>query len=82
MTQLEILLLEFSRDRKSYHDTLMHCEELEESRQALRRSGFNPEHPSGAKQILSPSDYEDMKTMKLPWTSRVAATGDSNHGMF
>jgi hypothetical protein len=58
MTQLEILLLEFSRDRKSYHDTLMHCEELEESRQALRRSGFNPEHPSGAKQILSPSDYE------------------------
>jgi len=53
-----VLLLEFSRDPKSFHHALLTCAELQYSRDLLTESGFSPELPSQAKVFVPPELYE------------------------
>jgi len=53
-TTLAVLLLEFSRDPQSFHDALLTCPELQDTRDSLVASGFSPDLPSGAKMFVPP----------------------------
>lgn len=53
-----VILLEFSRDPRSYHDKLRECQELKECRDALEKAGAASELPSLAKVFVPPEMYD------------------------
>jgi len=61
-----VVLLEFSRNPRSYHQALLECAELKECRDALVASGFKPELPSLAKVFIPPEMFEaTMEAVRL-----------------
>jgi len=54
----KVVLLEFSRNPKSYRTKLMECDELRECRDSLVAQGFTSELPSLAKVFVPPEMFE------------------------
>jgi len=55
---VSVILLEFSRDPRSYHDSLRECQELKEYRDALEEAGAASELSSLAKIYVPPEIYD------------------------
>lgn len=53
-----VILLEFSRDPRSFHDALRECEDLKDIRDALKSAGAESELPSLTKVFVPPEMYD------------------------
>jgi hypothetical protein len=55
---VEIILLDFSRNPKEFHDTLSHCTALNACCEALLKAGKSPKLPSGAHLFARPEFFD------------------------